>query len=434
MTDQYDVIIIGSGIIGCAVAFELAKKGFKTLNIDKLASAGYGSTSNSCGVIRVHYSTLSGTALAYESYYYWKNWAEYLEIEDGIDLAEYRETGCLVFKTQHNGQLKTVMAHLDELDFEYQEWDPDRIREAMPIYDTTMYFPPKRPDDPDFGKPTGDHVYGAMYYEGGGYVGDPALATLNLQRAAEAKGSRFIYNQEVSRVRRADGRAAGVTLADGREYDAPVVVNCAGPHSFIINRLAGVEDDMKIKTKALRVEVAHVPSPETFNYHHRAPVISDGDIGCYTRPEVGNHILIGSEDPECDPRENVDPDDYNRNLTDQWTAQVYRMGQRIPDLPIPNQPQGIVDLYDCADDWIPIYDKSALPGFYMAIGTSGNQFKNAPVVGQMMAELIKACENGRDHDRDPVEFRLRHLDRTISIGFFSRNREINAESSFSVLG
>jgi sarcosine oxidase subunit beta len=433
MTDQYDAIIIGSGIIGCAVAFELAKKGYKTLNIDKLAAAGYGSTSNSCGVIRVHYSTLDGTALAYESYYYWKKWAEYLELDD-VDLAEYRETGCLVFKTQNNEQLKSVMVHLDELGFKYQEWDAARIKEAMPIYDTTMFFPPKRHDDPDFGKPTGDKVLGAMYYDGGGYVGDPILATKNIQQAAEAKGSIFIYNQEVTQVRQADGRVTGVALADGREFDAPVVVNCAGPHSFIINRLAGVEDEMKIKTKALRVEVAHVPSPENFDFMNQAPVISDGDIGCYSRPEVGNHILIGSEDPECDPREYVDPDNYNKNLTDQWTAQAYRMGQRIPELPIPNKPQGIVDLYDCADDWIPIYDKSALPGFYMAIGTSGNQFKNAPTAGKMMAELIQACENGHDHDREPLEFHLEHLGRTISIGFFSRHREINEESSFSVLG
>ena len=212
------------------------------------------------------------------------------------------------------------------------------------------------------------------------------------------------------------------------------MVNCAGPHSYIINRMAGVEDEMNIKTRALRVEVAHVPSPEGFDFLGRAPIISDGDIGCYSRSEVGNHILIGSEDPECDPREWVDPDNYNTNLTDQWTAQVYRMGQRIPELPISNQPKGIVDLYDCADDWIPIYDKSSLPGFYMAIGTSGNQFKNAPVVGQMMSELIEACEKGIEHDRNPVSFHLRHVDRTISIGFFSRHREINAESSFSVLG
>ena len=62
------------------------------------------------------------------------------------------------------------------------------------------------------------------------------------------------------------------------------------------------------------------------------------------------------------------------------------------------------------------------------------RFKNAPVAGAMMAELIVACEQGRDHDRDPLPFRLEHLGRTIDVGFYSRRREINPESSFSVLG
>ena len=73
---------------------------------------------------------------------------------------------------------------------------------------------------------------------------------------------------------------------------------------------------------------------------------------------MGNHILTGSEDPPCDSQEWIDdPDDSNRNLTDQARAQAYRLAQRIPDLRIPNQIQGVVDLYDVADDWIPIYDK-----------------------------------------------------------------------------
>ena len=63
----------------------------------------------------------------------------------------------------------------------------------------------------------------------------------------------------------------------------------------------------------------------------------------------------------------------------------------------------LVDLYDVSDDWIPIYDKSALGGFYMAIGSSGNQFKNAPVAGHCMAELIDACEKGHDHDANPLK-------------------------------
>ena len=53
-------------------------------------------------------------------------------------------------------------------------------------------------------------------------------------------------------------------------------------------------------------------------------------------------------------------------------------------MPISTNIKGVVALYDVSDDWIPIYDKSSLPGFYMAVGTSGNQFKNAPVAGMMM--------------------------------------------------
>ena len=49
-------------------------------------------------------------------------------------------------------------------------------------------------------------------------------------------------------------------------------------------------------------------------------------------------------------------------------------------------------LYDASDDWVPIYDKSSLPGFYMACATSGNQFKNAPLAGQFLRALVDAVE------------------------------------------
>ena len=129
------------------------------------------------------------------------------------------------------------------------------------------------------------------------------------------------------------------------------------------------------------------------------------------------------------PREWIEnPDEFNRNLTDaQWKAQVYRLARRIPDLPVPNQPRGIVDLYDVSDDWLPIYDKSDLGGFYMAIGTSGHEFKNAPPVGYMMSELIDRAENGQDHDNDPVKYKAVYTGFELDIGFYSRNREINPD-------
>jgi sarcosine oxidase subunit beta len=96
--------------------------------------------------------------------------------------------------------------------------------------------------------------------------------------------------------------------------------------------------------------------------------------------------------------------------------------------------QGVVDLYDVSTDWIPIYDKSDLPGFYMAIGSSGHQFKNAGVAGALMAELIEYQENGGDHDSKPLQFTGRFSGMTINTGEFSRRRNINKASSFSVRG
>lgn len=434
MSDSFDAVIIGAGVIGAATAFELSKIGYRTLSVDRLPAAGYGPTSNSCAIIRVHYSTLDGIAMAYDGYFFWKHWADYLGVADESGHARFVECGCMVVKSEGNGHLEKHCSLADDLGIPYENWGPEKIRERLPIYNMKRYGPPRRMDESGFGEPTGGDVAGGVFFPTAGYISDPQLATHNLQRAAEAKGANFVFGRSVVEIVKQNGRIAGVTLDDGTSIATPVVVNVAGPHSSIVNDMAGALGDMRITTRALRQEVVHVQSPEGFDFEHDGIVVSDSDIGCYSRPEVGNHILVGSEDPQCDPREFVDPDNYDRSFTEQGTVQAHRMGQRISSLGIPTRLQGAVDLYDASDDWIPIYDKSTVPGFYMAIGTSGNQFKNAPVAGKMMAALIDYCEKGADHDTDPMQFHLDHIDRTIDAGFYSRRREVNADSSFSVLG
>ena len=434
MTERYDAIVIGAGIIGAAVGLELSRKGWKTLNVDKAPAAGYGSTSASCAIIRTHYSTLDGTAFAYEGYFYWKRWADYLDAEDERGLAEFYDRGCLVMKTEANGYLKSLLEHQRAVGIPFEEWDADTIKERLPHMRLDTFAPPKRPEDEGFGEPTGDQIVGGVFFPCAGYISDPQLATHNLQRAAEAAGGTFRFNSAVTEIRKdGDGRVKGVTLDDGTAVDAPVVVNVAGPHADKVNQMAGATDDMNIRTHALKQEVTHVPMPVS-GWEEHGIVTSDSDIACYTRPETGNHLLIGSEDPPCDPREFVDPDDWDDNFTEQWRIQALRVAQRIPDLGIPSRMKGAVALYDSSDDWIPIYDRSCVPGFYMACGSSGNQFKNAPVAGAMMADLIERVEGGHDHDRDPVQFHMKYTDRSIDVGFYSRRREINPNSSFSVLG
>ena len=141
MAERYDAVIIGAGIIGAATGYELAKRGQKTLNIDMLPAAGYGSTSNSCAIIRVHYSTWDGIALAYEGYFYWRDWADYLGVADERGLADFVECGCLVMKTEHNGFLAKHRELADELGIPYQPWGPAEVGENLPVYQLKSFWP-----------------------------------------------------------------------------------------------------------------------------------------------------------------------------------------------------------------------------------------------------------------------------------------------------
>jgi sarcosine oxidase subunit beta len=340
----------------------------------------------------------------------------------------------MIYRTEDNNYLEKIINRADELSIPYELWDPTKIKSMLPIVDVNKYAPVKSPSDESFGKHANETVKGAVFFPTAGYINDPQLSAQNLQSATEKKGGKFLFNSVVTNIIKKDNRASGIILSDGRKLYSNVIVNVAGPHSMKINKMAGVEETMNIKTKALKVEVSHVSSPEKFNYEKDAFVVSDSDIGCYSRPEIGNHILIGSEDPECDERIFVDPDNWDDNFSDQWNTQVLRQAQRYPNLPISSKVKGVVSLYDVSDDWIPIYDKSDLSGFYMAIGTSGNQYKNAPVAGVLMSELIEYCENGNDHDKTPLSVNLKHINTSISLAFYSRNRKINKESSMSVLG
>ena len=437
MNRTADAIIVGAGVIGSSVAFELAKRGYKTLNIDKLPTSGYGSTSNSCAIVRAHYSTWDGVAMAYEGFFYWDDWDDYIGVKDDRGMIKYMKTGSILFKLEGEDHSSKCLKLFKEIGVEHEIWDLDKLKEMIPIYSHDQYDGTTRPDEDDhFWDKTGKKIEGAVYTPGSGYVSDPQLTSHNLQVAAEANGGDFIFNSEITEIRQQNGKIEGVTLKTGEQIDSPIVVNVAGPHSFVINRMADVERDMNIKTRALRHEVHHVPSPEGYDFEKDGFHTSDGDNGIYFRPETGNTILIGSEDPLCDPKEWIsDPDNYNQQVTEsQWKAQVYRCAKRIPQLKIPSRTSGVVDLYDVSDDWLPIYDKSALKGFYMAIGSSGNQFKNAPVAGHCMAELIDACENGQDHDTNPVKVKTVYTGLELNMGFYSRNREINPNSSFSVNG
>ncbi|GHF40178.1 hypothetical protein GCM10017056_09660 [Seohaeicola zhoushanensis] len=157
-----DVIVIGTGVIGAAIAFELAKQGRRVLSLDRNAQAGHGSTSGSCAIVRMHYSTFDGTAFAWEGYHYWRDWADYLGLPAGSDLARFREVGCLVMKTEANGQLEKHKTFSAELGCPFEELTAEQVQARLPICDLASFAPARRLDDPAFGQPNGRRMGGAV--------------------------------------------------------------------------------------------------------------------------------------------------------------------------------------------------------------------------------------------------------------------------------
>ena len=426
-------LVIGTGVIGSACALALARDGWDVVSVDRHAQAGHGSTSASSGVIRMHYSTRDGTAMAWEGQRHWAGWAEFVALPEGTPLAPFRRCGCLVVKHASNGHLARAMAHSRALGIPFEEWDAGRIREGLPDPDLRAFWPPRRADDEEFGLPTGGMVEAGVFWPDAGYVSDPALAAQNLAEAARRAGAAFVRGEVVEVLRGA--RVEGVRLADGREVRADVVLNVAGPGSARVNAVAGVAGEMGVATRPMRVETTTLPAPPGFDMAARGIVVSDADIGCYSKPDVGGRVSLGTEGPACDAPVWLNGDDPGPNGAGaQAELQAWRYAQRVPSVPLPGRVPGAVGVYDVSDDWLPIYDRASLPGYYMACGTSGNQFKNAPVAGRIMAALVAHCEAGGDHDARPLRMTLPMTGNVVDLGTFSRLRRPNAESSLSVLG
>ncbi|MGH2522518.1 MAG: FAD-dependent oxidoreductase, partial [Anaerolineales bacterium] len=155
-----DVVIIGAGVIGCAVGFELAKRGYQVLQVDKNPEAGFGSTSNSCAIVRAHYSTYQGVAMAYECFHYWKDWPNYVGAHDERGLARFVNCGSVVLKTKGH-QWEKILRCYHQVGVPHEEWTVDELKRRMPIYSTQAFYPPSRPEDPAFWQESTEEVGGA---------------------------------------------------------------------------------------------------------------------------------------------------------------------------------------------------------------------------------------------------------------------------------
>lgn len=446
------ITIIGAGVIGSSIALQLQRAGHEVLVIDRNSAAGQGSTSSSSAVVRFNYSTFDAVALAWESYFYWKNFKALIEGENQQahhqnHYAQFFDRGYVMLDVPIMSLAHTVALY-EKASIPFEIWDSAMLKSKLPGIDAGKYWPNKPVTSDEFWQEATEEL-GATFCPAGGYVDDPTLAAQNFATAAQQAGAKFLYRKVVTAINKdpSTKRISGLTINDWNnetkselpsgceQIDTDVIVNVAGPWSTLINRMAGAGSDFSVELKPMRQEVHQISTPLDLL---PGPVVADVDLGFYARSLAGGGTLVGGTEPECDRMQWVDPDRVDQvNLVrtvEVFESQTYRFARRFPAAQIPSSPVGVVGVYDVTTDWTPIYDQTDVPGFYVAIGTSGNQFKNAPTVGFVMADLIEKVEAGHDHDRDPIVYQCRNTHHAINLGTFSRKRVQNENSSRTVMG
>ena len=421
--DIADVLVIGAGIVGAAVAYRLAERGRSVLVVDQGRRAGEGSTGASSGIVRFHYESFENAALAWESHGAWLDWrSEVADLESPVP--GYRPTGALLLAPRRSA-FQNMTANLQRLGVPHEVLSSAALRRRQPALDPGRFGPPSRPDDDQFWQPARGSLVG-LATDVGGYVPDPDQAAASYALAAARRGVRFCWRTRVQEVVVVEGRAAGVRTDSG-VLMARAVLNAAGPGSSSINRGAGLDSSAMLRTRPLRVETHVVRAPAAFR-NGLATCVLDPDLGIAFRPDGAHDLHLSSVEPACDPLHwtaepfLADP----RPRRPYFDLQVLRLARRLPSLAVATRLRGLSALYDVSPDWNPLLGETPLPGLLVACGTSGNSFKTAPALGRVVASLVEAHLDGRPA---PTSIRLPRTGVTLDLAPYRPVRRLAGHSS-----
>jgi sarcosine oxidase subunit beta len=352
MNQSYDAIVIGAGVMGASIAYNLSQRGLRVLILER-QSIAVGATGASSGLVRMHYDVEVDSALAWESFHYFKNWRERIGGECG-----FTRTGFLqIVTSDKNEQLRGNVEMQKRLGILTEVITAADVKKLAPMFNT---------DDFEL----------AAYEPESGYA-DPTSATNSFITHAKACGSALLQDCEVTGIRVSGGKVVGVDSGRG-SFDAPILVNCAGTFADHVGRMVGVE----IPLDTWSHDVAFVKRPAKVGMH---PAVIDDALSMYFRPE-GELTLIGLEDynrmgepPESDLGR-VDPEFVMRAID--------RICERVEGMEEGSLHSTHVGRDGLTPDQRAIIDKAGPEGFYIACGFSGTGFKLSPAVGVCMTEMI----------------------------------------------
>lgn len=358
MTDEHaDAVVVGAGLVGTSIAFELARRGAgRVVLVDRDAPAG-GDSGLSFSMVRRHYSNEATARIAMRGVEVITRWSE----EVGTGESGYVQTGYLLIADP--SRVDAVRANVDRL----RAWGLDTaFVTAEEILELEPLLAP-------------EGIAGGAYEPDGGFA-DAQKMTLSWFAAGIRLGVRPVLGCRVRRLLVDGDRVSGIETDHG-PISAPVVVNAAGAWGPELARTAGLELPIALR----RLQVAFVRQPP--DLPQARMTFSSMVTNLVFRPDRAGLAGVVAYQPD-EPLHARD--DCRRELDPEYEEAIRAaLRERLPAYADAEWAGGFAGAYDYTPDWNPLLGWApAVEGFYLALGWSGHGFKLAPAVGEVVADTI----------------------------------------------
>jgi sarcosine oxidase subunit beta len=370
-------VIIGGGVVGCSIAYHLARRGLRDVVVVERDAVGAGTTSKAAGGIRAQFSTETEVRFSLEAIRVFETFRE----EFGIDIG-YRRIGYL-FLVSDEIDLRGFterMALQQRLGVDVRLLTPG---------DAQALVPALRVDD----------LVAAVWGPQDAMAG-PAEVTSGFARRARELGARIVEGLEVTGIELRDGRVRAVRTTAGA-VETPLAINAAGPAAARVGRLAGLELPVHPRRRHIFFTdpFPEIPGP--------VPLTTDRATGFYFRKEM-DQILLSPGDVEDVGDDSCVAVDWSK-----VESAVQKAVHRLPVIENARIAGGWAGLRPLTpDDHAIIGPAPDLEGMFLAVGFGGHGFQHSPPTGRYVAEWILDGRPSLDLSLfDPARFapaRTRH--------------------------
>ncbi|MFO7815591.1 MAG: FAD-binding oxidoreductase [Halanaerobiales bacterium] len=369
MKNKAEIVIIGGGVIGASIAYNLANKGMKDIVVLEKNYIVSGST-GSCGAgIRQQWGTKMNCLLSKKSMEIFENMNELLDPKRDIEL---KQGGYLLlaFSERELEQFKENVKLQHSLGIPSELLTIKEAKEIVPQLNT-------------------EGITGATYCPTDGHA-NPFRVTQAYVEAAQRKGVKFYTYTKAEDIITEKNKIKKV-ITDQGEIETNKVVNAAGGFSKEVSGLAGIE----IPTKSERHEILVTEQVNPI----LKPMVMSFSYNIYCQQTPDGSFIMGYGDPD-------EPESHNIKSSWQFLEEMSRKAsQLLPFLKKIRVIRQWAGLYNITPDAQPILDEATdLEGFFMAVGFSGHGFMIAPITGILMSEMILGEELSIDIELDLERF------------------------------